>query len=68
MNTLLVQPIALLYVGKGFYLKSGDATWVRGWNDDHDARPDGIHWSPEAATELATDFLGPALVHAALRT
>ena len=34
VNTLLVQPIALLYVGHGFYLKSADATWVRGWNDD----------------------------------
>ena len=34
VNTLLVQPIALLYLGKGFYLKSADATWVRGWNDD----------------------------------
>lgn len=34
VNTLLVQPIVLAYLGKGFYLKSADATWVRGWNDD----------------------------------
>jgi hypothetical protein len=34
INTLLVQPIVLAYVGKGFYLKSADATWVRGWNDE----------------------------------
>jgi hypothetical protein len=33
VNTLLVQPIALAYLGKGFYVKSADATWVRGWND-----------------------------------
>jgi hypothetical protein len=34
VNTLLVQPIVLAYLGKGFYLKSADSTWVRGWNDD----------------------------------
>jgi hypothetical protein len=34
VNTLLVQPIVLAYLGKGFYVKSADATWVRGWNDD----------------------------------
>jgi hypothetical protein len=34
VNTLLVQPIVLAYLGKGFYLKSADATWVRGWNQD----------------------------------
>jgi hypothetical protein len=33
VNTLLVQPIVLAYLGKGFYVKSADATWVRGWND-----------------------------------
>lgn len=32
VNNLLVQPIVLAYLGKGFYLKSADATWVRGWN------------------------------------
>src|SRR5262249_50632244 len=31
VNTLLVQPIALAYVGHGFYLKSGDSTWAVGW-------------------------------------
>jgi hypothetical protein len=34
VNTLLVQPIILAYLGKGFYVKSADATWVRGWNQD----------------------------------
>jgi hypothetical protein len=34
VNTLLVQPIALLYLGRGFYIKSADATWVRSWNDE----------------------------------
>jgi hypothetical protein len=33
VNTLLVQPIALVYVGRGFYVKSSDATWVMGWRD-----------------------------------
>jgi hypothetical protein len=32
VNTLLVQPIILAYLGKGFYVKSADATWSRGWN------------------------------------
>ena len=31
VNTLLVQPIVLAYVGHGFYLKSGDSTWGVGW-------------------------------------
>jgi hypothetical protein len=33
VNTLLVQPIALAYVGRGFYVKSADATWAMGWRD-----------------------------------
>jgi len=31
VNTLFVQPVALAYVGHGFYLKSGDSTWAMGW-------------------------------------
>lgn len=31
LNTLLVQPIALAYLGRGFYVKSADATWAMGW-------------------------------------
>jgi hypothetical protein len=31
VNTLLVQPVALAYVGRGFYVKSGDSTWAMGW-------------------------------------
>lgn len=31
VSTLLVQPIALVYLGRGFYLRSVDATWTRGW-------------------------------------
>lgn len=31
LNTLLVQPIVLAYIGHGFYLKSGDSTWAMGW-------------------------------------
>ncbi|HVN39211.1 MAG TPA: hypothetical protein VMW19_13670 [Myxococcota bacterium] len=34
VDTLLVQPIVLAYLGKGFYLKSADATWSRGWNQN----------------------------------
>lgn len=34
VNTLLLQPIVLAYLGRGFYVKSADATWVKGWNDD----------------------------------
>jgi peptidoglycan/LPS O-acetylase OafA/YrhL len=29
-------------------------------------RPDGLHWSPDAATQIANGFLGPVLVGAAL--
>ena len=31
VSTLLVQPILALYLGRGFYLKSADATWTMGW-------------------------------------
>jgi hypothetical protein len=33
VNQLLFQPILLAYLGHGFYVKSADSTWVRGWND-----------------------------------
>jgi hypothetical protein len=44
--------------------------WVgaNGMADDHDARPDGVHWSPEAAARIAREFLGEQLVRAALST
>jgi sugar lactone lactonase YvrE len=31
-----------------------------------DARPDGVHWAPEVATEIAADYLGEELLRAAL--
>jgi hypothetical protein len=31
VNTLLFQPVALAYIGRGFYIKSADATWTVGW-------------------------------------
>lgn len=44
------------------------ASWVdaAGLADDHEVRPDGVHWSPEASLDVARRFLGPALVAAAL--
>jgi hypothetical protein len=44
------------------------AAWLTasGYDTDQDARPDGVHWSPEAATRIAGDFLGAALVWAAV--
>jgi hypothetical protein len=30
-NNLLVQPILAAYLGRGFYVKSADATWTMGW-------------------------------------
>lgn len=33
VSSLLVQPVALAYVGKGFYVKSADSTWTFGWRD-----------------------------------
>ena len=29
-------------------------------------RPDGLHWSPEAAARVAADYLGPVVVAAAV--
>jgi hypothetical protein len=33
LSTLLFQPIVLRYLGRGFYVKSADSTWARGWHD-----------------------------------
>ena len=38
-----------------------------GWLDDHEVRPDGVHLTAEAAEELATRWLGPVVLAAALR-
>ena len=32
VNTLLVQPVVLAYLGHGFYAKSADSTWTVGWH------------------------------------
>ena len=32
VSTLIVQPIVLAYLGKGFYVKSADASWTMGWH------------------------------------
>jgi hypothetical protein len=42
--------------------------WVQesGLASDREARPDGLHWSPEAARALAEDWLGQQLIVAAL--
>jgi hypothetical protein len=32
VSTLLVQPIAVAYLGHGFYVKSADASWVMSWH------------------------------------
>jgi hypothetical protein len=32
VNRLSVQPILVRYLGYGFYLRSADATWSRGWH------------------------------------
>ena len=33
VDTLLFQPLLLAYLGHGFYVKSADSTWARGWRD-----------------------------------
>ena len=33
LSTLLVQPIALVHLWRGLYVKSADATWAFGWRD-----------------------------------
>ncbi|MFM7685194.1 MAG: acyltransferase family protein [Actinomycetota bacterium] len=44
------------------------AAWVEqsGLAADETARPDKVHWTTEAATRIATEFLGPAVVREAL--
>jgi hypothetical protein len=33
VSALLIQPIVLAYLGRGFYVKSADATWTMSWRD-----------------------------------
>ena len=44
------------------------AGWVEknGLAADESARPDKVHWTTDAATRIATEFLGPAVVREAL--
>lgn len=44
--------------------------WLAGEGliDDQDARPDGVHWSNEAASRIARDYLGEQLIRAALKS
>jgi hypothetical protein len=42
-STLLIQPILLSYIGRGFYVKSADATWA-------------INWRRHSATTLPLSF------------
>ncbi len=44
------------------------ADWVAGspWATDQAARPDNVHWTTEVATDIANQFLGQALLRAAL--
>jgi hypothetical protein len=51
VNTLLFQPILALYLGRGFYVKSADSTWTRGWR------------SGSAATLPLSLGLGYVLLH-----
>ncbi len=49
-----------------------DVVPLRDWHtdeqldDDHDVRPDGVHWTPETAEAIADAYLGEQLVRAAL--
>jgi peptidoglycan/LPS O-acetylase OafA/YrhL len=38
----------------------------QGLDTDQDARPDGVHWSPEASLRIADEYLGEQLIRAAL--
>jgi len=42
--------------------------WLReqGLDVDQAARPDGVHWSPEASLRIADEYLGEQLIRAAL--
>jgi len=54
VSTLLVQPILLAYVGRGFYLKSADATWT-------------VNWHQHTATMLPVSFgIGNVIVREGL--
>ena len=39
----------------------------QGLDVDQAARPDGVHWSPEASLRIADEYLGEQLIRAAPR-
>ena len=43
-------------------------TWLesQGLDTDRVARPDGVHWAPDASARIAREYLGEQLVRAAL--
>lgn len=52
------------------HISVGDFNWwmdKSGFATDHKARPDGVHLSADAAEQLATKWLGPVAMAAALR-
>ena len=44
----------------------GAGSHEQGLDVDQAARPDGVHWSPEASLRIADEFLGEQLIRAAL--
>jgi peptidoglycan/LPS O-acetylase OafA/YrhL len=60
VRALAVAMVLVFHAGFG---------WLSGGDADHatkDRRPDGLHYSDEAATEIADDFLAPLLIDAAV--
>jgi hypothetical protein len=67
---------AEIYAAMAAAAESGDGrvavvdlpAWLReqGLDVDQAARPDGVHWSPEASLRIADEFLGEQLIRAAL--
>ena len=67
-HRVLYDEMAYLALGNPAVRVVDLAGWVDtiGLATDTGARPDGVHWSPDAAAAIARDFLGPAIIREAL--
>jgi hypothetical protein len=62
----VIDELALRYPSRVHVIDLPKFLDEEGLTDDREARPDGVHWTPEVATWIATRYLGEQLIRSAL--
>jgi peptidoglycan/LPS O-acetylase OafA/YrhL len=62
----IIDDLALRYPSRVHVIDLPAFLDAEGLTDDREARPDGVHWTPEVATWIATWYLGEQLIRSAL--